>query len=201
MPEPDLPALAAEALKLGYPPAGGAARIGVFGILRPQKGQINALKAAAELNRKGLRFTLHLFGDGPDRLALEAAASELGLKDIAVFHGEVAGPAPHMYAMDIVLIPSLFESFGYAAIEAFSMRRPVVAAAVGGLREIIKDGATGLLAPPGDFNLMAAAVERLLSDPGLRAHLGENAFSDFVGRFTAVTMLAGLTDTYLRLAD
>ncbi|HOI43962.1 MAG TPA: glycosyltransferase family 4 protein, partial [Elusimicrobiales bacterium] len=198
VPAPDLPALehAAAALKDLRDEEG--LNIGVFGILRPQKGQSVALKAAAELVSRGLRFRMHFFGRGPDREALEAEAARLGLGGKAVFHGEADDPSPYMFLMDTVLIPSLFESFGYVAIEAFSIGRPVAAAATGGLREIIADGETGLLFAPGDPAAMAVALARLADDPGLRRRLGDSGRSCFSGHFLESHMLDRARAVYAR---
>ncbi|MFA6433311.1 MAG: glycosyltransferase [Elusimicrobiales bacterium] len=199
--EPDLPALSAEARNLGYAPAPESeiTEIGVFGVLRRQKGQLYALKAAAELKKGGARLRLHFFGNGPDLGALGSAASELGIMEIVVFHGEVADPAPHMCAMDIILIPSLFESFGYVAVEAFSLEKPVVAAATGGLREIVTDGFTGLLVKAGSYPEMAVAIKKLIDSPAAARKLAGAGASLFLEKFSEKKMVAGVSGCYRKL--
>ncbi|MEI7529967.1 MAG: glycosyltransferase family 4 protein [Elusimicrobiota bacterium] len=201
IPPPDLAAVQLRALALGYRPAsGGALNVGVFGILRPQKGQLYAIRAAAELAARNVRIKLHLYGKGPDKAALEGEASRLGLAGDVLFHGEVAVPEPHMAAMDVILIPSLFEAFGYVAIEAFSLRKPVVAAAAGGLKEIIRDGTDGLLVSPGDPLAMAGALERLSADAGLRRELAGKGQERFSLEFTEARMIGRVSEIYARLA-
>jgi glycosyltransferase involved in cell wall biosynthesis len=73
----------------------------------------------------------------------------------------------------VVAVPSLREGFGVACAEAMAHGRPVVASAVGGLLDLVVDGETGLLVPPGDVPALRAALERLLADRELRRRFGE----------------------------
>jgi glycosyltransferase involved in cell wall biosynthesis len=89
-----------------------------------------------------------------------------------VAHDELLG----LYARAaVVACPSLREGFGVACAEAMAHGRPVVASAVGGLRDLVVDGETGLLVPPGDVAALRAALERLLANGDLRRRLGEAA--------------------------
>jgi glycosyltransferase involved in cell wall biosynthesis len=73
----------------------------------------------------------------------------------------------------VAVVPSITpESFGFVALEAMVLGRPVVAARSGALPEIVSDGETGLLTPPGDATALATALSRLLDDPGLRERMG-----------------------------
>jgi glycosyltransferase involved in cell wall biosynthesis len=87
---------------------------------------------------------------------------------------------PHQAVMEawrrcsIALTPSIWpEPFGIVAIEAMSSGRPVIASDIGGLRDIVIDGETGLRVPPGNDGALCQAIERLLADPGLRERLGQ----------------------------
>jgi glycosyltransferase involved in cell wall biosynthesis len=89
------------------------------------------------------------------------------------------GPWPHDLVMEawrrclLALVPSLSpETFGLAALEAMAAGRPVIASRIGGLPELIRDGQEGVLVEPGDVSSLAAAIERLLADPELRARMG-----------------------------
>lgn len=94
-------------------------------------------------------------------------------------------PSLHFEWADVVTVPSTKpEPFGLVAIEAMSAGRPVVAAAHGGLVEIVEDGATGLLFEPGSAEGLAAAIERLYVSPGLRRVLGEAGRARFVSHFS-----------------
>lgn len=197
IPTPDIEAVQRESQSLGCASgAGGILNIGVFGILRPQKGQLYAIKAAAELVSRGIKAKLHLYGKGPDKAALESEVSRLGLTGAVLFHGEVENPEPHMSVMDLILIPSLFEAFGYVAIEAFSLGKPVVAASTGGLKEIITDGVNGLLTAPGAHLAMAEALAKLSTDPRLRAELAAKGRERFARDFTEARMVARIIKVY-----
>jgi len=103
-----------------------------------------------ELNE---RPGVHTTGAWPHRLAIEALRRSL-----------------------FTVAPSLWpEPFGIVALEAAAAGKPVVASDIGGLRDIVVDGETGLLVPPGDRPALAAAMQRLIGDPGLRERLGAAA--------------------------
>ena len=105
-------------------------------------------------------------------------------------------------AADAVAVPSKRpDPLPNSAIEAAAAGLPVVAAAHGGLREIVRDEETGLLVRPGDPAELAAALRRLAGDPGLRARLGEAAARDARERFGRERMLAELEEVYARLAS
>jgi glycosyltransferase involved in cell wall biosynthesis len=94
----------------------------------------------------------------------------------------ITGPLSHEQVLEawrgslMGLMPSIGpEAFGIAALEAMSAGRPVIASRIGGLPEIIRDGESGLLVPPGDHVALRRAIERLLADPALLARMGEAA--------------------------
>ncbi|MEZ4234727.1 MAG: N-acetyl-alpha-D-glucosaminyl L-malate synthase BshA [Myxococcota bacterium] len=111
---------------------------------------------------------LVVLGDGPDRPAAEAALARRDLADRVRWVGERADPAPILADADVFLLPSATESFGLVALEALACGVPVVASAVGGLPEVVPEGA-GFLVPPDDLDQMAARVLALLDDPALHA--------------------------------
>jgi len=84
----------------------------------------------------------------------------------------------------VVACPSRREGFGVACLEAMAAGRPVVASSVGGLRDLVVDGETGLLVPPGDVAALRAALEQLLGDAGLRERLGRAARERVLAEFT-----------------
>lgn len=119
------------------------------------------------LVRRAVDCELELIGDGPERPAIEALVRELSLSAHVRFSGETVDVAPHLQSSDVFLMPSEIESFGLAALEAMSCGVPVVASAVGGLPEVIRDGETGYLHPIGDLDAMAASTLKLLQNPTL----------------------------------
>jgi glycosyltransferase involved in cell wall biosynthesis len=121
--------------------------------------------------------SLVIAGDGPERQRLEQLASELGVRKRAWF----VGPQPRIgvlelfRASDAAVLPSAWENFPHTVVEALAVGTPVVAAAVGGVGEVVEDGRNGLLVPPGDEAAFAAAMARIAADGELRARLREAA--------------------------
>ena len=138
----------------------------VVGRLAREKGVDILLDAVARLPD----VTLRVVGDGEERDALEAQASELGVQERVVFDGAVPfGPQlfDRFRAARLVVIPSRTEGAPKAAYEAMAFGKPVIAAAVGGLPEIVgNDETRGLLAAPGDACALAEQIDRALSEPG-----------------------------------
>lgn len=201
IPIPNSEAIARRARRLDYP--GRFPRVfhvGMFGTLRYQKGQEFGIRAVAELLRSGLPLMLHVYGDGPDRASLERLAGSLGLGEHICFHGHVTDAEAHMYCLDIVLIPSRFESFGYVAVEAMSLRKAVIAANVGGLREIVEDGRTGLLVEPGNLEQFKNAIAFCVGNERARMQFIEAGYQRFLHKFTYDRMLRNICSVYHELA-
>jgi glycosyltransferase involved in cell wall biosynthesis len=128
-------------------------------------GRLSEEKGVLELVEAARGLPLVVAGDGPLRDRVPGA---LGW----VAHDELLG----LYERAAVVVcPSRREGFGVVCAEAMSYGRPVVASAVGGLRDLVVDGETGLLVPPRDVPALRAALERLLGDPELRRRLGTAA--------------------------
>jgi glycosyltransferase involved in cell wall biosynthesis len=129
-----------------------------LGRLSPEKGVLEFVEATEGLPRV-------IVGDGPLR---DRVPESLG----AVPSTKVGGCYERAA---VVCVPSLREGYGMAAAEAMAYGRPVVASAVGGLVDLVADGVTGVLVPPGDVAALRAAVEGLLGDGRLRGRLGAAA--------------------------
>lgn len=154
--------------------------VGIVGRLQEWKGQDVFLRAMAQLARThaDTEFVvvggavLGWEGDYPERL--QTLAAELGIRDQVHFVGHQDDVYPWFDALDIVVHASYDEPFGLVLIEAMALGKPLVAAAAGGPLEIIEDGVSGCLVPPGDHEAMADAISKLLQDEHLR-HRVENA--------------------------
>src|SRR5207249_7024089 len=116
---------------------------------------------------------LHIAGRGPLEPALRALAMELDLEESVRFLGYVAPIQRAIENAAIVVVPSMGEGFGMVALEAMERARPVIAAEIGGLGELVEDGVTGLLVPPGDPEPLARAIADLGRDLGRAARMGE----------------------------
>lgn len=139
------------------------------GRLTAEKGVEEAVEAARRLPGA----ILHVCGEGPERARLERR-----LPDRVRWHGHlpVSEVGRRIGAARAVLVPSRWpENQPYAVLEAQARGVPVIASRVGGIPELIEDGRTGLLVPPGDPAALAAAADRLLRDPAGAAALGARA--------------------------
>ena len=151
--------------------------IGCIARLRHEKGQAILLDAMVEIIRNVPETTLLFIGDGPDRAALERQAVALGISDHVVWLGQREPDEVFRLfgIMNLVVAPSLFEGFGLSAVEAMAAGLPVVGSRIDGLTEVIADGTTGILTPPGDAQALAGAVINLLLDRPKALALGNSA--------------------------
>jgi colanic acid/amylovoran biosynthesis glycosyltransferase len=173
------------------PPA-GRPRVLCVGRLFPEKGQSVLLHAFARLAERGVDAELELVGYGPSEDRLKRLSQELGLSDHVAFAGAVGqdAVAEHYRAASVFCLPSFYEGIPVVLMEAMASRRPVVATAVGGVRELVRDGETGFLVSPGRSDELADALERLLEDAGLRQRMGE-AGRDYVAQNYDIDAVAG----------
>ncbi len=155
--------------------------------LDQQKGHRFLIDALGRLVHRWPRLLALFIGDGPLESVLKAQRDATGLGRHLRFLGYRADVEKYLAIADLVVLPSLYEGLPLVAIEALGAARPMVATEVDGTPEIIIDGQTGLLVPPGDSAALAAAIERLLNDAALAASLGANGRS-FVERYFDIRM-------------
>ncbi len=182
------PPRAASRASLGLPP--DAFLVGSVGRLIPLKGHDLLVRALAHLPGDTHAAVL---GEGEERPALERLAAELGVGHRLHLLGWRDDVPGFLAAVDALAMPSRNEGMGRAAVEAMAAGRPVVAARVSGLADVVAHGETGFLVPPESPGALARALERLRRDPGLRARMGE-AGRKRAERFSLETMLALLDD-------
>ncbi|MBI3506516.1 MAG: glycosyltransferase family 4 protein [Proteobacteria bacterium] len=153
----------------------GAFHLALVGSLNPQKGQADAIAAMGRLAAAGRDVHLHLYGTGGRGYTarLKAAADAQGVGGRVHFHGHVADVPARVARADAALVTSRCEAFGRVTVEAMRAGVPVIGTGSGGTPELVADGATGLLYPPGDAAALAAAIGRLIDDPALARRLGE----------------------------
>jgi glycosyltransferase involved in cell wall biosynthesis len=144
------------------------------GALFDRKGWDVLLEAFASLDSEtGRKSVLRIAGDGPEREALRSRRDALGLAKRADLLGFRYDVADLLHASDVFVLPSRREGLGVACLEAMAAGRAVVASRVGGLGQVIEDGETGLLVPPGEAAPLSQALSRLLGDPDLRQRLAK----------------------------
>jgi glycosyltransferase involved in cell wall biosynthesis len=137
-------------------------------------GRLSAEKGVLELVEAAAGLPLVVAGDGPLRDRVPGALGDVPHDRVGTLYARAA----------VVACPSRREGFGMACAEAMAYGRPVVASAVGGLLDLVVDGETGLLVPPGDVRALRAALERLLGDADLRRRLGSAARRRVAERFS-----------------
>ncbi len=171
--------------------------IGITAVLRPEKNHELLLRAFARVRAGRPSARLCVAGDGPRRAALETESRRLGLEpgngpDAPVrFLGHRPDARALMPAFDLAVLSShpRVETLPLSLIEAMDDALPVVATRVGALGELVEDGASGLLVPPGDEEALAGALARLLDDPGERRAMGERGQRIAAERYSVERMV------------
>jgi glycosyltransferase involved in cell wall biosynthesis len=170
--------------------------------LHPGKGHADLLRAAALLGARHPDLRVLLPGRDTGTLPqLQALARELGLGERVMLLGERRDVPRLLAAADIVVHPSHEEGFSNAVLEGMSAGRPVVATAVGGTPEAVRDGIEGLLVPPRDPPALAAAIDRLASDAELRLRMGRRARERIEEQFSMERMIDRFAAWYEALAS
>jgi glycosyltransferase involved in cell wall biosynthesis len=146
--------------------------LGNLGRMVEQKGQRLLLPLLARLRAEGYPVGLLLGGDGPLREALAGEAEQRGLAPWVEMPGFVEDVPAFMRRLDVFVLPSLWEGFGYVLAEAMYFRRPVVAFRHSSNPEIVAEGETGLLVRPGSGEALYEGVRALLDDPPARVRMG-----------------------------
>jgi glycosyltransferase involved in cell wall biosynthesis len=180
--------------------------VGFAGRLVPQKSIDTLLEAFARFRgQTGVDAWLAIVGIGPLEPELRRQADELGVARRVVWAGFHEDMRSVMRAFDVFAISSVYEGFGLVLIEAMASGRPVVATRAGAIPEVVADGDTGLLVPPGDPQAFAAALARMTA-PALRRSLGQAGQRRTLAEFTLDKMFARTDALYAdilapRLAD
>lgn len=161
-----------------------------MGRLVPEKGFDWLLEAFAQIAGRYPEWSLTIIGDGPLRSKLEEESKALRLDGRVHFTGELADPFPALCAADVFVLSSRFEGFPMALAEAMACGLPVVSFdCPEGPREVIRNGTDGLLVPVGDVAALAAALDRLMSDPEERARFATHA-PEIIQRFSRERVLS-----------
>ena len=177
----------------------GVAVVGFLGRLTPQKDPLTFVRLLAALRRTRGDVQALVVGDGPLRGEVEEAARALGVAAACRFLGERSDVPAVLAAMDVVALTSQAEGFPFVILEAMAAERPVVATAVNGVPEVVEDGVTGRLAPPGDIGALTRATLDVLADADTARRIGQAGRRLVAERFTAQRMVADTQELYLRL--
>lgn len=183
----------------GEGPAGHGARLAFVGRLVHRKGADVLIDAAAQARARGVPAELAIVGDGPERQALEALVADRGLGAAIRFHGALdeTSVAAVLRQSSVLVVPSFSEGLPVVIMEAMASGLPVVASAVDGIPELVRDGETGTLVPPGDPERLADAILTLLHDPALARRMVEAGRQLVVARHDARRNAGRLLQTIL----
>jgi glycosyltransferase involved in cell wall biosynthesis len=169
--------------------------VGFIGTFKPWHGLPLLAEAFVELHRRDSSVRLLVGGDGPEREAFERTLSECGALDSTTFAGAIAASrVPNLLAsMDVAVAPyPAEENFYFSPLKVFEYMAaglPIVASAIGQIADVLTDGVTGILCPPGDSAALAAALLTLRESPELRERLGRAARQQAVARHTWASVI------------
>src|SRR6059058_2568937 len=165
------------------PYADDVPRLLCVGRLIPIKGHIVLLRAFADAKRELPTLELEIAGRGPLEPALKALAHELGIHDAVRFLGHVSPIQAAIERAAVIVVPSMGEGFGMVALGSMERSRRVIAAEIGGLGELVRDGETGLLVPPGEAEPLRDAIVRVAGNLELASRMGEAGRRRALSRF------------------
>jgi succinoglycan biosynthesis protein ExoA len=183
--------------ELGFSPT--TLLIGAVGRLSVEKGQRYLVEAAPGLVREFRDLKIVLLGEGRERENLESQVKRLGLENIVVLPGFHTNVARWMQAFDVLANCSLTEGIPNAILEALAVGTPVVATAVGGVPELIKDRETGLLVATGSSEALGGALAQVLRDSSLAWKLGQSGRDWVRTRFSASVQRDSLLEAYRQI--
>ena len=185
---------------------GSRLAVGLIGRINRMKGHGLMMDAIDKLHNRGVRdFSVVFIGSPPlgqeaFETALRHRIARSPMQDRIFLQGFSNDIWPAYMALDIVCVPSTeAESFGLVAAEAMAVGKPVLAARIGGLTEIVVDRVTGLTFIPRDVNELAIGLEKLLCDDAMRTRLGHAGMERFDAMFTVDQMIERFGKTYIEM--
>ncbi len=168
--------------------SGPAVRVGFLGRLDPVKDVPRFVRSVAQAasREQDMRIEGHVYGDGPERGAVEKAIAACGFAKRFTLYGFIAKPQAALSNIDVLLLPSAGEGFGLVLIEAMASGVPVIALRAGGVTDVVEDGANGILLPPeqGDDAAFARALGELIARPEWRARLIDGGLRTVAEKFS-----------------
>jgi len=175
--------LAALRKALALPPR--ARVVTVVAYLTERKGHQYLLEAIAQLRQAFPDIVLLIVGDGPQESELVHQAEGLGITEYTRFLGNRKEIPGMLSLSEVAVLPSLWEPFGLAALEAMAVETPVVVTRTGGLPEFVTQDESGYLVPPADAQALAESITQLLANPAMSLQMGIAARNTVMQRFTA----------------
>lgn len=173
--------------------------LGTISRLDPIKNQHMMIRVLADLHDTVEDCVLILAGDGPEREALETLAASCGVSDYVYFPGFITNIAAYLDAIDVFLLTSFSEGTSMTLLEAMSMKKAIVATAVGGNTEVLNSGETGVLIDSNDQQALLKELIELHENSEWRQMLGHNAQASYQSMFSRKTMSDEYSSLYEKL--
>lgn len=172
-----------------------------IGRLSPEKGQLQFLLVARELLKKYDDIRIVIIGIGPDQDRLEQFVSENGFEDKAIFAGYRTDMNDVYKDIDLVVQSSFTEGMPNVILEALLMEVPVIATDVGGTKEVIVDGKTGVLVEPGDLDALLSAIKEFLKNRSIHKKKAIEGRKDIIERFDHSNRVSKLQNVYQAIVN
>ena len=183
--------------ELGLPP--DALLVGSVAVLRNKKGHRFLLEAAPSVLARFPNAVFLIVGSGPQEKNLRDAIDSMGLSGSVRMLGHREDVPDVLLSLDLFVLPTVEEALGTAFLEAMAAGRAVVGCRVGGVPEVVEEGKTGLLVPPGDPAALADAIRSLLADGELRARMGAAGRQSVMARYSVEEMCRRMWEVYRSL--
>ncbi|MBF0196954.1 MAG: glycosyltransferase [Planctomycetes bacterium] len=164
-------------------------RLGIAGRLNKEKGHELLIRSMQKVLKSFPNISLKIAGRGPLKEELENLSAELGISDHIHFDGFHHNISEFLKNIDIFILSSHYEGFGLVLIEAMAAGLPIVATDVGGVREVVKDGITGLIVPSGREDELCMGIEYFLQHPKLAYEFGVRGRAHVMGSFSLTQMI------------
>jgi len=156
----------------------------LVGRLDRQKGHAILLRALKLLVSEHQNLQIYFFGQGPEKKVLKEMVQKERLNAYVLFMAPVENIYPCILQMDMIVIPSLWEGLPNILLEAMALERPVIAAKIGGIMEVVDNEKEALLFDPGNEKQLAEAIRRLIHDPPLAKQIAAQAKARVARDFT-----------------
>jgi glycosyltransferase involved in cell wall biosynthesis len=183
-----------------YGIAGDELVFGVMARLEPQKGHAFLLEAVARIAARRQDFRVLLVGDGAKRTELQSLAARLGIGPRVIFAGFQSDVVGHYAAMDVKVLPSLWEGLPLCLIEAMAMEKPVIATEIEGTTEVVQHKRNGLLVPPRNAQALSEALVYALDHQAELQAIGRAGCEWARERFSLARQVRETEELYERLS-
>jgi glycosyltransferase involved in cell wall biosynthesis len=195
VPAPDAARASSAAEAFGVPE--GSFVIGCIARMDPVKAHPVLFEAFGSISSLHSHARLVLVGGGPLEAEYRRLVERLGLTERVRFLGFVPDGPALLNAMDVVVLPSLWEGMSLSLLEAMAAERPIVASRIGGIVDLVEDRVSALLVEPGDAVALAEALDQMIRSPDLGARLAAAARASFLRHHRIETMIAQVRDVYV----